>query len=385
MKNKIKISIVLGIMCFALTAGICIQIKTVKNSNSTVSQSYTENNLRAEVLKYKERYDNKIKEIEKIDKELEEEIQKATENNSELSDAQEQIKVGNKILGLSEVKGPGVTITVKDSDVEATNLVDSSKYLVHDKDILDIVNELKNAGAEAISINDERIVLTTSIICGGNVININEEKIGSPFVIKAIGDSETIYGAITRNKGYVATLTKDGIQVDVQKSEELEISKTNKTIMQNVENEKNSVKKLKKIDKLIGNLSVSGSGVEITIDTSKTSDITAITLLQLINDLNSAGAEAISINDNRIVNMTDLMDINKEYILVDSNCIGSPYVIKAIGNISKLRNTMNLENSTISKLRRSGKDIEEKYKAYLKIDEYTVSRGKNKLLQKYVK
>ena len=154
MKNKIKISIVLGIMCFALTAGICIQIKTVKNSNSTVSQSYTENNLRAEVLKYKERYDNKIKEIEKIDKELEEEIQKATENNSELSDAQEQIKVGNKILGLSEVKGPGVTITVKDSDVEATNLVDSSKYLVHDKDILDIVNELKNDGAESISIND---------------------------------------------------------------------------------------------------------------------------------------------------------------------------------------------------------------------------------------
>ena len=65
--------------------------------------------------------------------------------------------------------------------------------------------------------------------------------------------------------------------------------------MQNVVNEKNSVKKLKKIDKLIGNLSVSGSGVEITIDTSKTSDITAITLLQLINDLNSAGAEAISI------------------------------------------------------------------------------------------
>ena len=83
--------------------------------------------------------------------------------------------------------------------------------------------------------------------------------------------------------------------------------------------------------------------------------------------------------------MTDLMDINKEYILVDSNCIGSPYVIKAIGNISKLRNTMNLENSTISKLRRSGKDIEEKYKAYLKIDEYTVSRGKNKLLQNIYK
>ena len=71
MTNKKIISAVLGFMCFALTLGICIQIKTVKESNSTVSQNYEENNLRAEVLKYKERYDNKIKEIENLDKELE--------------------------------------------------------------------------------------------------------------------------------------------------------------------------------------------------------------------------------------------------------------------------------------------------------------------------
>ena len=287
---------------------------------------------------------------------------------------EEQISNKEVLLGTTDVHGEGIIINIKDGN-----------DLIHQEDIVILLDELKNAGAEAISVNEQRIVSNTYVYCDGSVILIDGVKIGNPFVIKAIGDSQTIYGAITRNKGYVATLTKDGIQVDVQKSEDIEISKTNKTIMQNVVNEKNSVKKLKKIDKLIGNLSVSGSGVEITIDTSKTSDITAITLLQLINDLNSAGADAISINDNRIVNMTDLMDINKEYILVDSNCVSSPYVIKAIGNISKLRETMNLENSTISKLRRNGKNIEEKYKTYLKIDEYTVSRGQNKLLQKYIK
>ena len=57
--NKKVISIVLGLMCFALTLGICIQIRTVKDSNSTVSQNYEENNLRAEVLKYKEKYERK--------------------------------------------------------------------------------------------------------------------------------------------------------------------------------------------------------------------------------------------------------------------------------------------------------------------------------------
>ena len=231
MKNKIKISIVLGIMCFALTAGICIQIKTVKNSNSTVSQSYTENNLRAEVLKYKERYDNKIKEIEKIDKELEEEIQKATENNSELSDAQEQIKVGNKILGLSEVKGPGVTITVKDSDVDASTLIDSSNFLVHDKDILNIVNELKNAGAEAISINEQRIVNTSEIVYVGNsIVYINQQRILSPYTIKAIGNQTYLESILLGNGGYVDELKKIGFDVDIERSNKISIPKYQKEL-----------------------------------------------------------------------------------------------------------------------------------------------------------
>ena len=53
MTNKKAIALVLGVMCFALTSGICIQVKTVKNTSSTSSKNYEENNLRAEVLKYK--------------------------------------------------------------------------------------------------------------------------------------------------------------------------------------------------------------------------------------------------------------------------------------------------------------------------------------------
>ena len=106
MTNKKVISAILGIMCFALTFGICVQIKTVTNSNSTVSQDYEENNLRAEVLRYKEKYENRLKSLENLDEELETYIEKASENNSELTDAQEQIKRGNKINGMSEVKGP---------------------------------------------------------------------------------------------------------------------------------------------------------------------------------------------------------------------------------------------------------------------------------------
>lgn len=226
MTNKVKISIVLGIMCFALTLGICIQIKTVKNINAKVSQNYAENNLRAEVLKYKEKYDNIVQEIEKINNQLDEQIEKASTHNSELEDAKNEIETGNKMIGLSEVKGSGVIITVADSDIDANLVLDASNLLVHDKDILNIVNELKNAGAEAISINNQRLVLTTSIVCGGNVININGERIGSPFTIKAIGLPETLAN-LKRPGGYLNNLEERKIKVKLEKSDNITIPKFN--------------------------------------------------------------------------------------------------------------------------------------------------------------
>ena len=224
MRNKTKIAIVLGIMCFALTSGIIIQIRTVNNINGGVSSNYEENNLRAEVLKYKEKYDKLIEETEKIDKELETEIEKATDNDEELTEAKEQINEGNKIIGLTDVTGKGVIINVADSDIDSSTVLSTSDLLVHDKDILKIVNELKNAGAEAISINDQRVITTTSIICGGNIININGERIGSPFEIKAIGLPETLAN-LSRPGGYLAILQERGVKVSLKKSNDISISK----------------------------------------------------------------------------------------------------------------------------------------------------------------
>ena len=225
MTNKKAIALVLGIMCFALTTGICIQIKTVKSTNSASSQNYEENNLRAEVLKYKEKYDNLLKETEKVDAQLQEQIESATKNNSELEEAKNQINEGNKTIGLAEVTGPGVIITVADSEIVSNSFVDATDFIIHDTDILKIVNELKNAGAEAISINNQRVILTTPIICGGNIININGERIGSPFEIKAIGSPEALAN-LSRPGGWLSKLEKRGIKVSaIKKSNSITIPK----------------------------------------------------------------------------------------------------------------------------------------------------------------
>ncbi len=224
MKSKKVISIVLGLMCFALTLGICVQLKTVKGSNTVISQNYEENNLRAEVLRYKEKYDNKYKELERAEEELEEERQKSTENNSYLEQKEEEIKQGNKVIGMTEVTGPGVIVTLSDSKKDASTALNVSDLLVHDADVLSVINELKNAGAEAISINEQRLVPTSSIVCGGNIIEINGEKVGAPFEIKAIGLPEQL-AALSRPGGYLEILKKATVGVDLKKSNSITIPK----------------------------------------------------------------------------------------------------------------------------------------------------------------
>ena len=92
-------------------------------------------------------------------------------------------------------------------------------------DLISLVNELKLAGAEAISINDERIVSTTSILCDGNIIRVNGQMIGVPITIKAIGYPERLDGALTRPGGYLDVMANDGVIVSVERSENISIPK----------------------------------------------------------------------------------------------------------------------------------------------------------------
>ena len=224
MKHKQMVSTVLGIMCFALTLGICIQVKTVQGTNSTISQNYEENNLRAEVLKYKERYENRYKELEKAEAELEKARQSSTENNEDLEQKEQEIQQGNKMIGLTEVTGPGVIVTLSDGKSDSSLVLNASDLIVHDADVLSVINELKNAGAEAISINDQRLVPTSSIVCGGNIIEINGEKVGAPFEIKAIGLPEQL-AALDRPNGYLDILRGWSIEVKFEKSNNITIPK----------------------------------------------------------------------------------------------------------------------------------------------------------------
>ena len=217
--NKSKIALILGLMCIVLTCGIVVQVRTIKGTGSTISTNSQENELRDAVLKAKEKYDNLYADVENTENKLEEERTNATQNNTELTDLENEIKNYNKVLGMSEVTGNGIVITINDNqDIALSNwLADPNLLIVHDADLISVVNELKNAGAEAISINEQRLVTTSSIECDGNIIKVNGEKIGAPFTIKAIGIPEVLIN-VNRVGGYLDILKEDRyLKVTVEK------------------------------------------------------------------------------------------------------------------------------------------------------------------------
>ena len=212
--SKLKISVLLGIMCFFLTAGIVIQINTVRKSTTTVGKTMVENELRDSVLRWKQRYESAYDSLNKKESELDSLRQQVSTTDGSHASLTNQLKEYNSLLGNTELIGRGIEITLKDGDASVLRGFESN-YIVHDGDLYEIVNALKNAGADAISINNQRIVSNTSINCVGNTIMINDEKIGPPYVIRAIGSPAGLYGSLTMAGGYLYWLEYEGVNVKV--------------------------------------------------------------------------------------------------------------------------------------------------------------------------
>lgn len=288
-------------------------------------------------------------------------------------DIDKEIKENEILMGITDVKGEGIIINILDGN-----------DLIHQEDLIILIDELKNAGSQSISINEQRITNSTYLYCDGSVILIDGEKIGNPFTIKAIGNSEVIYGALNRNKGYISTLKKDGIEINIEKKQNIEIAKTNNKELLNYNKNKTKIITLMDSNQIVGKSDIQEKGIEIFIYENK-ANLTAVSFLQIINDLNSAGAKAISINGQRITNMTDIMDISSKYVLINSIPISSPYVIKAVGNQEKIMEVINYNNSQISKIISKGNEVEIYKILNLKIDKYIVKKDKNKMIIDYIK
>jgi len=145
------------------------------------------NNLEEEITKYQEGINLLREELDKIEN-------STTTGQVDIKQLQQKVQKAKLQAGLLPVKGRGIKVIVDDNNagLNAAPNDDPNRYIIHYENILNIITELKLGRAEAISINDQRIVTTSEIRCVGNVILVNITRLAPPFEISAIGNPDIL-------------------------------------------------------------------------------------------------------------------------------------------------------------------------------------------------
>ena len=201
-KNKVVISIVFGIIAMFLVVIMSIQFKTINQTDITSLESMQEEELRNQIVELKEKND---------------EIQ------NKISENEEKIKEYEETIGLTDVTGEGVVLTLTDTGDQ------SYSY----SNLVDFVNELKYAGATAISINDNRVINSTEIVeISKKYILLNgDQRISSPYTIKVIGDKKKLLETLNlKDEGYIDLYKNAGYDIKIEENDNITIYKYNKDI-----------------------------------------------------------------------------------------------------------------------------------------------------------
>ncbi|HHV29686.1 DUF881 domain-containing protein [Acetivibrio mesophilus] len=212
-------NISITIICIILGIMLSWQYKSIE-SNKKVSASQTKNlyDLQKELLEEKKNNENLRARNQELAAQVSEYID-AAGNNKKIEDGiREQLTRARMLAGLVDVEGPGIEITLDDGDLDYET--------VYDIDLLKLINELRAAEAQAISINGERIVAMTEIRYTDPYMVINGRQIYPPYIIKAIAEPEKLDYALNMLGGIIEIFRDSfGYKISVNKVDRITIPK----------------------------------------------------------------------------------------------------------------------------------------------------------------
>ena len=216
MKGKLAMVITIGVICILLTSVMFLQFKSVQVIEESGVGAMRESELKTEYSLIKEKSDEIKKNLEEFEKSIVEYNSQSTDTQGTLELLRNDIRKANIDIGYTDVKGHGLMITLWDGDYE---YVDAT-------DLLFAINELKFAGAEAISINDIRVVNTTSLPeMSTDYIVMDRGRIVSPFTIKVIGDIKYLESVINIKGGLKDFIKNEGKNISYTVENEVYINK----------------------------------------------------------------------------------------------------------------------------------------------------------------
>lgn len=226
-KDKMIVRITIGIVCFLLTMIIFMQFKVVQETEETNINSMKEAELRQELANWKTKYDDTKQKYEEVISTIKSYKEENSSDNQAKQTLEAELANLELALGKTKVEGEGVTILL--TEKKSSELAEDEEIIsIRAEDLIYIINYLKDAGAEAISINDERIINSTDIVDVGDSIKINSRYVRTNvYTIKAIGNSAYLESSIFGKGGYAEQLKTTGINTSIQKSNKVQISKYN--------------------------------------------------------------------------------------------------------------------------------------------------------------
>ena len=226
-KGKYVMIVTISIVCFLLMMIIFMQFKVTQKSREINIDTMQEAELRQQLANWKNKYEETKKKREEVSNTLETYKQESSSDSKTQETLEKELSTLEQALGKTDVEGEGIIINLREKKENELG-EDESITPISANDLIYIVNSLKDAGAEAISINNERIIGITDIVDIGEYVNI---KINSNYIrtnefeIKAIGNSSYLESSIFGKGGYAEQLEISGIKATVQKLNKIRINK----------------------------------------------------------------------------------------------------------------------------------------------------------------
>lgn len=219
-KEKKFIIITIGLISLILACVMFMQFKVVNETDIAEIETMREDELQEALSEWKEKYEETSAKLEDTENKINEYKEKSASSEETNKLVEKELEESNLMLGTTDVTGDGIQVVLTDNEEKA----------YASRDLLNLVNELRAAGAEAICINGERIINLTDIVDVSNSILINSNRISSPYTILAIGDEDYLKSALSIKNGYVDIKQKDGYTISIESKNNIKITAYSKEI-----------------------------------------------------------------------------------------------------------------------------------------------------------
>lgn len=200
----------IALVCVLIGFMVAVQFRTAQDAKGSLSQQRIEE------------ISDRLLQTEHERDELSEELHKMQTAAVSMDNQQDKDLLRYR-AALVPLEGEGVVVRMDDSTKPVKAGENPNLYVIHDDDLLRVVNELRAAGAEAIAINGQRLTGTSEIRCAGPTLSVNNVRSSAPFEIRAIGDKKSLENALRMRGGVAETLGVWGIQLDIKASDDVYI------------------------------------------------------------------------------------------------------------------------------------------------------------------